>query len=108
MIAVKWYEAETYRRVEVGKDATKNPVTRLEPTGATILVRTAPWAPRDGGGDGNRYDEAERTLLTKAAPPLLEGIAAVKVGGDLYEVARVTRGASPAAMTVRRCMRDGS
>lgn len=105
---MKWYRADTYRRVRVGTDATRNPVTRLEPTGESILVRTAPWATRDGGGDGNRYDEAERTLLTMADPSLLDGVAALGMGGELYEVVRVTRGATPAAVTVGRCMRDGS
>lgn len=105
---MKWYRADTYRRVEVGVDATRNPVTRLEPTGESILVRATPWAPDAGGSDGNRYDAAERTLLTLAAPPLLYGVAAVGLGGDIYEVVRVTRGASPIAVTVGRCMRDGA
>ena len=108
MIGVKWYKAATYRRVEVGKDATRNPVTRLEPTGESVLVRAAPWAPKDGGSDGNRYDEARRTFVTPAAPELLEGVAAVGVGGSVYEVVRFTRGGSMAALTVGRCMRDGA
>lgn len=105
---MKWYKAVTYRRAKVGTDATRNPVTRLEPTGASVLVRTAPWAPKPGGSDGNRHDAAERTLLTMADPALLDGVAAVELGGELYEVVRVTRGAVPAAVTVGRCMRDGT
>lgn len=103
---MRWYRATTYRRVEVGKDATRNPVTELRETGESVLVRTPPWSAERDDTDGNRFDMVNRTFLTKASPKLLEGIAAVRVRGVLYSVEGVNHDAPTTAIRVGRC-KDG-
>lgn len=103
---MRWYRADTYRRVQMGTDATRNPVTELRATGEHVLVRTPPWSAERDDTDGNRFDIVRRTFLTKASPSLLEGIEAVKVRGALYTVEGVSHEASVTAISVRRC-KDG-
>lgn len=103
---MRWYRAITYERVEVGVDATRNPVTELRETGESILVRTPPWSAEAGGSDGNRFDMVNRTFLTKASAKLLDGIAAIRVRGVLYAVDGVNGDAHVTAISVSRC-KDG-
>lgn len=104
---MRWYRAVAYARVEVGKDETRNPVTNLVETGKSILVRAAPWAPTTSETEGNRFDMVSRTFLTKASPSLLEGAAAIKVRGALYEIDHINHEAPTTAISVRRCVKDG-
>lgn len=103
---MRWYRAITYRRVEVGKDATRNPVTELRETDESILVRTPPWSSERDETEGNRFDMVRRTFLTKASAKLLEGVAAIRVRGALYTVDGVNHEAHTTAISVRRC-KDG-
>jgi hypothetical protein len=100
---MKWYEATVYERVQVGTDATRNPITELAETDTVILVRTAPMAPRHDATEGNQFDIVERTFLTKAQKSLVEGAAALMVGGELYEVEHVAEWGDPIAIRVKRC-----
>lgn len=103
---MKWFRATTYKRVQTGTDATRNPVYELQATGDSILVRSAPCSPSRDSTDGNAFDLIERTFITRAAPEFLEGIAAIEVGGVLYGFDGMMRDAAPTAMRVRRC-KDG-
>lgn len=99
---MRWHRAKTYRKVQKDTDATGNPVYGYEPAGS-ILVRMPPWAPSRDATAGNEHDEVSRTFLTRSRPDLLDGIAAVEVGGDVYEIEHMTHGACPIAMSARRC-----
>lgn len=103
---MKWFRALTYRRTRTGTDELHNPTFELVETGESILVRTALWKPLHDETEGNQFDYTERTFLTKAKPSLLEGIAAIKVRGVLYEVIGMTRESDPTAIRVKRC-KDG-
>lgn len=103
---MRWYRALTYRRVEVGTDETRNPVFELQETEHPILIRTALWVPSHDSTSGNQFDMVRRTFLTKSKPELLEGIAAIKVSGVLYEVEDMTHEAASTAVRVKRC-KDG-
>ena len=99
---MKWYEATVYERVEVGTDATRNPIYELNETPTKLLVRTAPKAPRHDATEGNQFDIVERTFLTKARKSLLEGAAALEIGGELYEIEHVAEWQEPIAIRVKR------
>jgi len=100
---MRWYEATVYERVQVGTDATRNPIYELRETDRVILVRTAPAAPRHDSTEGNQFDIVGRTFLTKARKELLEGAAALEVGGELYEIERIAEWQEPIAVRVKRC-----
>lgn len=103
---MRWYRAETYRNTMTGTDETHNPTYELQPTGETILVRSAPWKPSHDSTEGNQFDMVQRTFLTRARPDLLDGVVAIKVRGALYEVTGMNHEAVPTAISVRRC-KDG-
>lgn len=100
---MKWYEATIYERVEIGVDATRNPIYELNETLRTVLVRSAPMAPRHNSTEGNEFDVVERTFLTKAKKALLEDAAALAVDGELYEIERIAEWQDPIAIRVKRC-----
>ena len=87
---MRWYEATVYENRPIGVDDTRNTRYSLGKTGTKLLVRTAPMAPRREDVEGNRFDVAERTFLTKCASSLLEDAAAVEVRGVLYELQEVS------------------
>jgi len=105
---MRWYAAKVYRREQTGTDATRNPTYELFDTGETILVRTAPMAPRHNDTAGNQFDVVERTFLTKAAKSAVDGAAALEVCGEPYEVLRISEWGDPIAIRVRRCKPWGS
>lgn len=100
---MKWYRAAIYERAVTGEDATHNPITELVKTDRTVLVRTAPRSAIHDSTEGNEFDKVERTFLTKAAPSLLEGAAALEVGGVIYEVEGMSVWDAPIALKVKRC-----
>lgn len=101
------FEAIAYERVETGTDELGNPVSELAEREGRILVRCAPWRPSHDSTKGNEFDMAERTFLTMADPASLEGLAALRFRGVLYEVAGMTHEASPVAIKARR-FKDGA
>ena len=103
---MRWHRAPTYRRVEVGVDETRNPVTELRATGESVLVRHAPWIAADDETAGNAFGMVSRTFITKARPDLLEDVDAIEVGGRVYEVTGMTRGAATTAIKAERA-KDG-
>lgn len=104
---MKWYRATIYENVETGRDATNNPIYKLQATDKTILVRTAPQAPSRDNTEGNRFDLVNRTFLTKAQMSLLEGAAAIEVNGVLYSLESVSAWDAPIALKVKRTLKQG-
>ena len=100
---MRWYDAHAYELVQIGTDDTRNPICELRPMDRVVLVRTAPVAPRHDANEGNRFDAIERTFLTKARKALLDGVAAIEVGGILYEVEGVAEWGDAIAIRAKRC-----
>lgn len=100
---MRWYRAELCASVQIGTDATRNPICEVVPTGRSVLVRTAPWARTHVAVDGNNFDVIERTYLTKSPASAFDGIAVVMVAGESYEIEHVTRDGPQTAVKVRRC-----
>lgn len=99
---MQWFEASVFERAETGKDVLGHPTTELADAGRTVLVRVAPWSAARDSEDGNWFDSIERTFLTKAAPSLLEGCAALSVNGALYEVEGINGDARTTAIKAKR------
>lgn len=104
---MRWYEATLYEAVEVGTDATHNPVRELRRTDRMVLVRTAPRTASHDANEGNMFDLEERTLLTRADPEAIRGAAACEVCGTLYDITGVSSREALVALRVRRCKGDG-
>ena len=104
---MRWYEATVYEAVQTGTDATRNPTYELVGTDRVLLVRNAPRSYARDSTEGNAHDYEERTFVTKADPALVEGAAAIEVGGALYDVVGVSSRESPIALRVRRCKASG-
>ena len=100
---MRWYRAELCASVQIGTDATRNPICEVVPTGRSVLVRTAPWARTHVAVDGNGFNVIERTYLTKSPASAFEGIAVVMVAGESYGIEHVTRDGPQTAVKVRRC-----
>lgn len=100
---MRWYKAELFASVQVGIDATRNPICEVVPTGRSVLVRTAPWARTHVAVDGNGFDVIERTYLTKSPASAFDGVGVIRVAGEAYDIERVTRDGPQTAVKVRRC-----
>lgn len=105
---MRWYDASICESVQTGTDSLGNPICEIRPTGRAIIVRTAPRRAVRDDNEGNPFRSEERTLITCSDYSLLDGAAAIEVGGIRYDVLWVSSRESPIAIRVRRCKGDGN
>lgn len=87
---MRWRTAELLALADTGeRDRLGNRVTKPTSLG-TVRVRAAPWGVAATDNEGNGYGACDLTLVTTAPTAVVRRAVALRLGGEDYEVTRVS------------------